>query len=215
MAKLVSPVTIARAAHGAGFRGGDLTRMVAIALAESSGNAEAVNPRSGALGLWQILPSAHPWITGQNWRDPNVNAAAAYRVYSEPPSAGKITTNKWAVWPLAAAAYMPVAVSAVAAAKLPKGVGEAVGPNPLLPGLIDAGQSEELLNPISAAIPENPLEAARGVLNALQDQAFWLRAAKVAAGAALVIAGVVIVGRGAVADTAGRAVGAAVKGATK
>ncbi|MFC4858029.1 transglycosylase SLT domain-containing protein [Actinophytocola glycyrrhizae] len=55
MAKL-SPAQIAEYAHGAGFRGEDLTVAVAVALAESGGDTKAHNPvpPDDSYGLWQI-----------------------------------------------------------------------------------------------------------------------------------------------------------------
>lgn len=56
--------------------------MAAIALAESGGNVGAVNKQSGAAGLWQILPSAHPQFdVNRLTTDPNYNAKAAVAVY--------------------------------------------------------------------------------------------------------------------------------------
>jgi hypothetical protein len=54
--------------------------MAAIAMAESGGNVAAQNP-SGAAGLWQILPSAHPQYNVQRLlSDPMYNAQAAVAV---------------------------------------------------------------------------------------------------------------------------------------
>jgi hypothetical protein len=73
---------VARLAHGAGFRGRDLVVAVAVVMPESGGDPVAQNP-SGAAGLWQVLPSAHPELfAGRDWRDPAVNAGMAFEVYS-------------------------------------------------------------------------------------------------------------------------------------
>jgi len=117
---IVTAPVMANALYRAGFRGTDLVSMVAIGYAESSGNTDAVNPSSGALGLFQILPSAHPWIKGENWRDPDVNAAAAFRVYTEAPAPGRITKNKWSTYGgLKYLAYLPTAGATVAALAIP------------------------------------------------------------------------------------------------
>jgi hypothetical protein len=52
----LSPEQIAQYAHDAGFRGQDLTRAVAIALAESGGDPKAHNdvPPDNSYGLWQV-----------------------------------------------------------------------------------------------------------------------------------------------------------------
>lgn len=74
---------IAAAAAGAGFPPGEIATAVAVALAESSGNPNALNP-SGAAGLWQILRSAHPDLFARyRWNDPNDNARMAYAVWRD------------------------------------------------------------------------------------------------------------------------------------
>jgi Lysozyme like domain len=87
--KLEIPQLIALAA-GAGFVGDDLTTAVSIALAESGGDPNAYNPERaantpqgyGSFGLWQIYLKAHPEYKGQNLFDPQLNASAAFAVYS-------------------------------------------------------------------------------------------------------------------------------------
>lgn len=82
---------IAAAAAAAGFQGKDLVTAVAVALAESSGNPNALNP-SGAAGLWQILRSAHPELFARyQWNDPNDNARMAYSVW-------RAAGNSWSPW---------------------------------------------------------------------------------------------------------------------
>jgi len=68
-------------AHDAGFPGHELHTAVAVAYAESVGNAEAVNHnRNGSKdsGLWQIN-SVHGY---SNLKNPSVNARAAFEVWS-------------------------------------------------------------------------------------------------------------------------------------
>lgn len=79
-------------AEAAGWRGHDqLVKAAAVAKAESGWDEEARNP-SGAAGLWQILPSAHPEkFKMGDWRDGRVNARMAYAVWLE---AGK----SWRPW---------------------------------------------------------------------------------------------------------------------
>jgi hypothetical protein len=82
---------IATFAAQAGFVGNDLVTAVAIALAESGGNARAYNPEKqanapagkGSYGLWQIYLNAHPEFTNLDLYDPQTNANAAYSVYSK------------------------------------------------------------------------------------------------------------------------------------
>jgi hypothetical protein len=85
MGKL-SASQIANVARNAGFSGNDLVTAVAIALAESSGNPQALGDTGigeGSFGLWQINSYYHPEF-GPDFTtlyDPQVNANAAYSVY--------------------------------------------------------------------------------------------------------------------------------------
>jgi len=81
---------IADVARNAGFGGNDLATAVAIAMAESSGNPNAVGDkdlaptRGPSEGLWQINVGSeiHPeWNDGNNF-DPQTNANRAYALYS-------------------------------------------------------------------------------------------------------------------------------------
>jgi len=82
---------IARVARKAGFRGEDLATAVAIAYAESGGDARAYNPETaagtppgeGSYGLWQIYLKAHPEFKGLDLFDPQTNANTAFRVYQQ------------------------------------------------------------------------------------------------------------------------------------
>jgi hypothetical protein len=94
----LSPAQIAQYAAAAGFSGADLVTAVAIALAESGGNANAYNAEPqdvpgnygrasagdglGSVGLWQIYLAAHPEFTGENLLDPQTNANDAYAIYA-------------------------------------------------------------------------------------------------------------------------------------
>lgn len=77
-------------AQNAGFQGPNVVIAVAIALAESGGNAKAYNPETaagaaanmGSYGLWQIYLTAHPEYQNSNLYDPQTNANAAFAVYS-------------------------------------------------------------------------------------------------------------------------------------
>lgn len=92
---------IAQFARNSGFSGCDLVIAVAVALAESGGNARAYNPESaarggtpqgqGSYGLWQIYEKQHPEFQGEDLFDPQKNAQAAFDVYS---AAG----NSFAPW---------------------------------------------------------------------------------------------------------------------
>jgi len=81
---------LAALASAAGFAGSDANVAAAIALAESAGNPSNVGdqelaPDNGpSLGLWQINigAKAHPEFANWNLFDPQVNARAAYSIYS-------------------------------------------------------------------------------------------------------------------------------------
>ena len=92
----LNAVQIAQYASIAGFSGSDLITAVAVALAESSGNPKAFGDAGigqGSFGLWQISSKFHPEY-GPDFTilyDPQVNANAAYSIYS---SAG----NSFSPW---------------------------------------------------------------------------------------------------------------------
>ena len=79
-------------AKNAGFEALYLDIATAVALAESSGNILAYNPETaarggtpvglGSYGLWQIYLKAHPEFAGENLYDPQTNADAAFKVYT-------------------------------------------------------------------------------------------------------------------------------------
>jgi hypothetical protein len=81
----LSASDIAGYAANAGFDGPDLQVAVAVALAESSGNPNAVGDLNltpgGSIGLWQINLKAHPEYTAQQLMDPQANANAAFQIY--------------------------------------------------------------------------------------------------------------------------------------
>jgi hypothetical protein len=78
----ILPTTIAGYAQNAGFAGEDLLIAVAIAYAESSGDPQAVGDNGDSIGLWQINLPNHPEYQGQDLTNPQVNANAAYAIYS-------------------------------------------------------------------------------------------------------------------------------------
>jgi peptidoglycan DL-endopeptidase CwlO len=94
VSNVLKPAQIALAAQKAGFSGENLVIAVAVALGESSGNANAIG-RSKTYGLWQILASAHPSLISPSnpdasrWYDAYVNAKFAYKI-----SGGK----NWKPW---------------------------------------------------------------------------------------------------------------------
>ena len=81
--------TISSYASNAGFSGSDLAIAVAIAYAESGGDASIVGdqtlaPEAGpSYGLWQIDVGtrAHPEYADSDLLDPQTNANAAYEIW--------------------------------------------------------------------------------------------------------------------------------------
>lgn len=73
---------IAQYAAAAGFQDVDLVTAVAIALAESGGDANAegdfVNGVATSIGLWQIHWTVHPEFDKTRLKDPAYNAQAAF-----------------------------------------------------------------------------------------------------------------------------------------
>lgn len=67
---------VADYARAAGFPEHIITTMVAIAWRESSFDPGAINPSSGACGLWQMYP-----CPGSHALNPSVNAAMAFAKY--------------------------------------------------------------------------------------------------------------------------------------
>jgi hypothetical protein len=98
----LSAKQIAILAMGAGWSPRLAVTATAIALAESSGNPNAVNSASGAAGLWQIYPGSQALL------DPEANARAAYNRYQ---------SQGWGAWSAynskAYLTYMPAAWAAV------------------------------------------------------------------------------------------------------
>lgn len=91
---VVSDAVIASAARAAGFPTADLATAVAVALAESGGNATATNKNTNGTtdyGLWQINSIHTADLAAGNWQDPASNARMAFAVYTR---AGR----KWTPW---------------------------------------------------------------------------------------------------------------------
>ena len=81
MGKL-SPGQIAGFAQNAGFSGDDLVTAVAIALAESAGDPNAVGDAGTSIGLWQIHYTVHPEFDPTQLHDPQYNANAAFDLFT-------------------------------------------------------------------------------------------------------------------------------------
>jgi len=120
-----TPAQIAAFAKGAGFRGVHLVEAVAIALAESSGNADATsgNPDGGTnAGLWQLdTPGgAGSGFTVAELQNPQTNADVAFKA-----SRGGQDWGAWETW--ATGAYRKFLGAASRGAKQPITAATATG----------------------------------------------------------------------------------------
>ena len=120
-----TPAQIAAFAHNAGFRGIHLVEAVAIALADSSGNASATssNPDGGTnAGLWQLdTPGGGgAGFTVGQLQNPQTNADVAFKV-----SGGGRNWGAWETW--ATGAYRKFMTAAGRAAKTPITAASATG----------------------------------------------------------------------------------------
>jgi hypothetical protein len=123
---------IVTVAQNAGFSGDDLVTAVAVAMAESSGNPNALGDigiGQGSFGLWQINSYYHPEF-GPNFQilyDPQTNANAAYSVYT-------VAGNSFTPWSTFKTGSYQQFVSSVAAA-----VAVFVTQNPVESAMIGTG----------------------------------------------------------------------------
>lgn len=167
----MSPNDIAKLANEVGFKGADLVRAVAVAMAESSGNPNARNTSGGndARGLMQInvASRANPQYASRNLYDPRVNLQTAFEMQQR---------SGWQPWTASIAGqalWTPVATAAAAKVGVqsaPENAANSVG-NAVAPGLTDLGQ------------------AASKVGGWITTPANWLRVVYVIVGALLVVEG--------------------------
>lgn len=217
----LSGAQVAAVAASAGFTGPGLVRAVAVALAESGGQTDAVGVnadrwRSRDRGLWQINNHWHPEVSDSDAFDPARAARHAHRI-----SRGGADWSQWATWRNgAAAAQMGRARLAVSRAKR-QGTGVAapvffpgvpiIPPGNLIPGLPDSDN----LGPTNAGGAEilpglRARDAGPGMLAAITHAALWIsdshnwaRVAMVTGGSVGVLLGLrMLADSGAVGSTA-------------
>ena len=132
---ILSPNEIAYVTQGVWPNAGEWQNSIAVALAESKGDTNALG-RSSAIdnntgnrdhGLFQISNKWHAtladgkpgklWLVGGAWRDPYVNTRLAKMVYDETLKQGKASGwEAWAVWNSGAyKVYLPDALLAMKA----------------------------------------------------------------------------------------------------
>lgn len=189
-----NPVQIAQHAYSAGFRGTDLIRAVATAMAESSGRSDVVNG-IGATGLWQINQpvhvKSHPDWTKEWLKDPDNNARAAYVLWKEhgwqpwnPSRAGQIlyaATANAAVQTFLAMNPTSIPKQAGALAdQAQSAVGSAVGSATGLGDLTKSGAQA--------------VDALGKAGQWLSTPANWLRIMEVVGGTIMILVGLVVIG---------------------
>lgn len=163
----LQPYEIAAYARHAGWRGQDVRIAVAVALAESSGNPEAINTSnsngSTDYGLFQINSVHRGILAGGNWRDPKDNAAMAKRVWD-----GR-SGDKWRAWvAYSTGAYL-------------RHMSVDIEPRPG-PGMLPDASGE---------MPSHVPEAAIEFTDRLTDPGFWQRVGMVLGGGMMVVLGLV------------------------
>ncbi len=138
----LTPAMAVYYARGAGLPDSQLVTAVAVGLAESGLQVGAVNPSSGASGLWQILPSAHPEYDVTRLRtDPAYNAGAMVATYK-----AQGWSSGWETYSTGAyKTYLPTAQAAVAAT-----------PTGTVPSGLDGGQTTNFYSPYTPALDTVP-----------------------------------------------------------
>lgn len=195
---------IATVAYRAGLRTqSGLQAAVAIAMAESGGNPNAEGDKAlqnatwgPSVGLWQIrsLKAESGKGTARDvtrLKDPAFNAQSMMSI-----SRNGVDWGPWTTWPLRAAPYMPAAALAA------RGVLSLAPPVDTVTGGIDAVTGS--LADVGTGV--------RATHRWISDRNNWIRVAKVAAGAGLLIGGVLVLARPAVSSAAGKAASILPKG---
>lgn len=192
MAK-VSDQTIAAAAIAAGFPADQIATAVAVALAESGGDATATHHNSNGStdhGLWQINSVHKSILASGDWRLPSINARMAKAVWD---NAG----HKWTPWTTykTGSYWRFIGRGTIAAEKARKGGSDSISAILEIADAAAAAVSGALAGPGGIG---SPLEAVQGLadtaqaaLSALTDRDTWIRAGMLLLATALIVAGIV------------------------
>lgn len=191
---ILSASQIAQVAANAGFKGNGLVVAVAVALAESGGNTEAVDHDSNGstdYGLWQIN-SVHG-VTQSAMFDPVQNAAEAYNL-----SSGGSNWSPWVTFTTGAyVGHLPAAQSAVTG----------VVPGVSLASWYDPGGVLNDIGKAAAAVgnPEDAvgtvtgtaglISSAEAAVNFVTNTGNWVRLAYILGGSGMVLFGIVELAR--------------------
>ena len=211
----MGPADIGALAYAAGIRSqSDLQAAIAVAMAESAGNPNAVGDTTlqnatwgPSFGLWQIrsLKAESGKGTtrdGTRLKDPAFNAKSMYAI-----SNGGKNWQPWSVWPLRAQLFMPVAIPAASAVIAAKGIGTVVDvADDVAGGAADAVTPDGL---------QDIAEGVRAGNRWISDRNNWFRVAKVGIGGILLVGGAFLIAKplvtGSVAKEVGKVVNKAVK----
>lgn len=186
---LLSAREIGAVAFFVGFPMSAVPTATAIALAESSGNTNAVNRNANGStdhGLWQINDKAHADLITKygNINDPIANGKAALAVYK---AAGNSFTP-WSTYTSGAYKHFLTSSNTSAAKDGANNDLETIQSFPN-DSTITAKASSPLDN-LTATLT-NPLNAVGSALNTLTSPATWLRVALIVGGALVVMVGIV------------------------
>lgn len=212
MATSYTPAQLAVIAGAAGFTGDGLNKAVAVALAESGGNPQAVGVnadkwRSRDRGLWQINNHWHPEVTDAQAFNPASAAKAAYTI----SHAGR-DWSQWSTWPVAAGAQLGRARMGIAQAQQAGHVGvKAVAagnhipipglPDIPIPGIPDVPGLDSLTDVAGSVATSAKVLVKAGAW--IADSHNWVRVAWVAGGSVGILIALVMIGKsGAAGETA-------------
>lgn len=171
----------------AGFPVSLVPTMAAIAMAESSGDPKAQNP-SGAVGLWQILPSANQDIISKygDPKDPLSNAKMAKAVYD------RQGLTAWSTY--TSGAYRQY-LNTGKATQYDSKASDAVKLIESFEGSDSAKESEVNSNVSQGSgligTITGPLDAIGSAFNDLTSPATWLRVALIVGGVLVVVVGII------------------------
>lgn len=167
----------------------DATTAVAIVFPESGGRTDAVNRRSGATGLWQVMPPpVHPWATG-DLKNPAYNAQAAARIKKD---------EGWRAWSVhnsgTYALYLPRAKAAVTRVigspprygMLLSQLGVPNNPKADFTPGFDVPSAGDLAKQVAGLLP-NPFEPLIAPIQFFTNRGNWLRVAAFTAGGLLLL----------------------------
>jgi hypothetical protein len=85
-------------AQAAGFTGDDATIAGAVAMAESSGNPNALGDNGQSYGLWQINVPSHPGVIVSQLYDPTYNAKIAKSTFDAAKASKATGYNGFQPW---------------------------------------------------------------------------------------------------------------------